>query len=104
MPNIVPTVYVVDDDPSVRASVARLLRSAGHVPETFASPAEFLEHCRTKQVQGCAVLDVHMPGLNGLEFIPSTDVIYSCICERSWTWKYAGFEPFAAPTLGRGFR
>lgn len=67
MPNIVPTVYVVDDDPSVRASVARLLRSAGHVTETFASPAEFLEHCRTKQVQGCALLDVHMPGLNGLE-------------------------------------
>jgi FixJ family two-component response regulator len=67
MPNIVPTVYVVDDDPSVRTSVARLLRSAGYASETFATPAEFLDYCQTTHVQGCALLDVNMPGLNGLE-------------------------------------
>jgi len=60
-------VYVVDDDASVRKSLARLLRAAGHQAETFASPAEFLAHCRVSPVSGCALLDVQMPGLNGLE-------------------------------------
>jgi FixJ family two-component response regulator len=67
MPNPSPTVYVVDDDASVRKSLARLLSSSGYTAETFASPTEFLERCRTAPVEGCVLLDVRMPALTGLE-------------------------------------
>lgn len=60
------TVLVVDDDVSVRKSLSRLLRSAGHSVEVFASAAEFLQREHYDGV-GCLVLDVQMPGLNGLE-------------------------------------
>jgi FixJ family two-component response regulator len=59
-------VFVVDDDESVRSSLTRLLRSAGLNVETFASAHEFLISPRA-DVPGCLVLDVRMPGLNGLE-------------------------------------
>lgn len=61
-----PTVYVIDDDPSVRKALERLLRSAGHKSETFASASEFLDF-RPPNAPGCLILDVMMPGLNGLE-------------------------------------
>ena len=61
-----PTVFVVDDDPSVRRGLARLLRSADYRVETFASAREFLEHADVDSV-GCLVLDVRMPVVNGFE-------------------------------------
>ena len=59
-------VFVVDDDPSVRRGVARLLRSAGHRVETFASAREFLEH-GVGVGPCCLVLDIRMPGQSGLD-------------------------------------
>ena len=59
------TVYVVDDDPAVLRSVERLLRSANLHVRGFGSPAEFLEGLEP-DASGCVVLDVAMPGLDGL--------------------------------------
>jgi FixJ family two-component response regulator len=59
-------VYVIDDDDSVRTAVGRLIRSAGLPVKTFATAEEFLR-CRAHPAPGCLVLDVHLPGLCGLE-------------------------------------
>ena len=59
-------VYVVDDDASAREGVARLLRSAGMMAKTFASGEEFLAAPRPK-LPSCLVLDVNLPGVNGLD-------------------------------------
>lgn len=61
-----PIVFVVDDDISVRESLQLLLQSEGWHPETFASAQEFLDRPRSL-VPSCLVLDVSLPGLNGLE-------------------------------------
>jgi FixJ family two-component response regulator len=66
MPDVTPVVFVVDDDVSVRESLELLVSTAGWRPETFASAAEFLSRPRAT-VPSCLVLDVTMPGLNGLE-------------------------------------
>ena len=60
------TVFVVDDDPSVLRSLQRLLRSAGWATETYASAEEFLR-LRDPAAAGCVILDLAMPGLDGLE-------------------------------------
>jgi FixJ family two-component response regulator len=60
------TVFVVDDDASVRRGVARLLRSAGHRVETFASAREFLDR-GVGAGPCCLVLDIRMPGQSGLD-------------------------------------
>jgi FixJ family two-component response regulator len=60
-------VYVVDDDGSVREGAAALMRSAGLRVETFSSAQEALERARAK-TPDCMVLDVHLPGISGLEF------------------------------------
>ena len=64
--NAMPTVLIVDDDISVRESLELLVRNENWKPETFASAGEFLNHQRTL-VPSCLVLDVSLPGLNGLE-------------------------------------
>lgn len=61
-----PIVFVVDDDVSVRESLESLIRCAGWRPETFASAEEFLARPRP-HAPSCAVFDVTLPGLNGLE-------------------------------------
>lgn len=59
-------VFVVDDDPSLRASTERLLRSVGLRVQTFASAREFLGSPRPEG-PACLVLDVRLPGLSGLD-------------------------------------
>ena len=65
MPDVTPIVFVVDDDISVRESLEGLVTSAGWQPETFASASDFLSRGRSN-VPCCLVLDVTLPGLNGL--------------------------------------
>lgn len=61
-----PIVFVVDDDVSVRESLELLIRSEGWQPKLFSSAQAFLDQPRVS-VPSCLVLDVSMPGLNGLE-------------------------------------
>jgi FixJ family two-component response regulator len=64
--NATPIVFVVDDDVSVRESLELLIRHAGWQPELFASAQEFLVQPRVP-VPSCLVLDVSLPGLDGLD-------------------------------------
>jgi FixJ family two-component response regulator len=61
-----PIVFIVDDDVSVRESLELLVRNEKWKPETFASAQEFLNHPRAL-VPSCLVLDLSLPGLNGLD-------------------------------------
>ncbi len=61
------TVFLVDDDNSVRKALARLIRAAGYEIKTFASAQEFIESMPETAGVACLVLDVRMPGLNGLD-------------------------------------
>jgi len=77
------TVFVVDDDASVRKALARLMASAGYAVETFASAREFLDRGHFQDIPGCVVLDVSMPGLSGLDlqqelkaFTPPLPIIF----------------------------
>jgi FixJ family two-component response regulator len=63
---ITPIVFVVDDDVSVRESLESLIRCEGWQPETFASAQEFLDRPRAL-VPNCLLLDISLPGLNGLD-------------------------------------
>jgi two-component system response regulator FixJ len=63
-----PNVAVVDDDPSVRRGLERLLRSAGYSVVTFVSAEQFLAMCR-REVLSCLLLDVHLAGMSGLELL-----------------------------------
>ena len=66
MLGVKPVVYVVDDDVSVRESLELLIKREGWQPELFASAQDFLTHAR-EVVPSCLVLDVSLPGLDGLE-------------------------------------
>ncbi len=68
------TVAVVDDDDDVRTAMARLLRTFGHQVNVFASAEEFEDAAEVLTVD-CAVVDVRLPGLSGLE-----------LCERLSSW------------------
>jgi FixJ family two-component response regulator len=60
-------VFIVDDDASIRASIAGLLKSVGLSSQIFATPQEFLGSERP-DVPSCLVLDVRLPGISGLDF------------------------------------
>ena len=60
-------VFIVDDDASVRKAMARLMASVGYAVETFASARPFLERSGLQDTLGCVLLDIRMPGLNGLD-------------------------------------
>lgn len=66
MPTDAPIVFIVDDDISVRESLELLIRSEGWQAETFTSAQEFLDRPKAP-VPSCIVLDIGLPGLNGLE-------------------------------------
>lgn len=66
MGDTIPTIFVVDDDPSVRASMKLLLESVGFDVKTFVSAQDFLKSKIRKDL-ACLILDVRMPGISGLD-------------------------------------
>lgn len=66
MKEVKPVVFIVDDDPSVRKSLERLLQSVGLAAKSFDSAAQFLQSGHGQET-GCLVLDVRMPEISGLE-------------------------------------
>jgi FixJ family two-component response regulator len=61
-----PVIAVIDDDASVRRAVQRLLQAAGYAVETFATARAFLD-ADDRARTACLVLDVHLPGMSGLQ-------------------------------------
>lgn len=65
-PEDAPTIFVIDDDDGVRASILGLLKAEGLQSEGFAGPQEFLNSTRPER-PGCLILDVRFPGISGLD-------------------------------------
>ena len=61
------TVFLVDDDASVRRALTRLIKSAGHQVQAFSSAREFLDTVPQMAGPACLVLDIRMPGLSGID-------------------------------------
>jgi FixJ family two-component response regulator len=72
-------VFIVDDDPAICRALTRLLRAAGFAARSFLSPQEFLE-THDPATPGCVILDVALPGLNGLEL---QEALATSGCARS---------------------
>src|SRR3984893_13424947 len=66
-PAAASTVFVIDDDPLVRAAIQGMLKSVGLRSETFGTPQEFLRGKRPDE-PSCLILDVRLPGVSGLDF------------------------------------
>ena len=60
-------VCIVDDDPSLRRALSRILRTHGFAVRTFSSAREFLDQDIPRKTVGCILLDINMPGMNGLD-------------------------------------
>jgi len=67
MTEAAPVVFVVDDDPSVRRAIKRLVESVGLRVEAFGSAQDFLRN-EPPDTPSCLVLDVRLPGISGLDF------------------------------------
>ncbi len=65
MNQTVPVVHIVDDDISFLVAIARLLKAAGYMVQTYSSATEFLLHL--DNTPGCVITDLRMPGMDGLE-------------------------------------
>ena len=78
--NAIPVlVYIVDDEEDVRKALSRLLRSAGYTTRLFGSAREFMMSGEARFSAGCIILDLAMPGLNGLEL---QQLLSSSGCQR----------------------
>lgn len=66
------TVYIVDDDPAVRAGLALLVKACGWRPKPFASAEDFLDSY-SREERGCLVLDIQMPGITGADLTDMMD-------------------------------
>jgi len=73
-----PTVYIIDDDPSVRRGVTRLLRAAGMTTESFASARDFLVSGRCAG-PGCIIVDIRMPDMTGPELQEELALAENCM-------------------------
>jgi FixJ family two-component response regulator len=62
------TIYIVDDDPSVRRALKRVFSTAGFSVLTFESAEEYLQQ-NVSQTESCLVLDIHLRGMSGLELL-----------------------------------
>jgi len=61
-----PTIFIVDDDPSIRLALENLVSSTGQQAQTYPTARDFLRYC-PRDPAGCLVLDMQMPGLSGLD-------------------------------------
>jgi len=67
LPSVIGTVHVVDDDRAFRTALGRVLEAAGHAPHLYASATEYLAADRASSGPACLLVDLRMPGTNGLD-------------------------------------
>ncbi len=94
-----PTVHIIDDDPSARRGLTRLIRATGMNAESFGSAADFLASGK-RDGPGCIVLDVRMPGMTGPEL--QEDLCKSDYCMPIIFLSAHGDVPTTARTMKRG--
>src|SRR5437660_10763796 len=84
------TVFVVDDDSSVRDGLVDLISSVGMTAKPFTSAQEFLQHKR-QNAPACLVLDVRLPGLSGLELAASIRPVGALNSDHlhHWAWGHS---------------
>ena len=87
-------IYIVDDDASFRTAVERRLKLAGYEVEKHSSAQTLLDRLQGSEVPGCVLLDVRMPGLNGLELQSRLIELHF---ERGLSYKEIALEVHVTP-------